>query len=348
MTATHWSQPRTLRLGERVSLRIAPRPVVVSSLMIALLLALFVFALARGSTQLDPVEVIKALFRHGTRRSEYAVHEVRLPRATLAIVCGAALGISGALFQSVTGNPLASPDVIGMQGGAATGALLQILVLGASGTAVVAGALTGGILAALIVLAIVPLRQAGGYRFILVGIAVAALFTAVNDYLVTRSDLTSAIAAALWQTGSLNNATWSRVIPAAVALAVLLPVALWVSSGLRILALGDDLAAAVGARVTTIRLVALAVGIVLAATATAGSGPLLFVALAAGQIGRRLVGRAAPTIVAAGLVGAALTLGADLVAQRIIDPGGLPVGILTGILGGIYLSVLLAMQWRRA
>lgn len=332
----------------RVSLRLHARSLIAGTAAGALVTALFVVALATGGFVIAVPAVLRALVGAGTPAQEFVVTTLRLPRAVLGLTAGAALGIGGALFQGVTRNPLASPDVIGLQSGATTGALLQLVVFGGGTSAVSLGALAGAAGAVLLVTALVPLRQAGGARFVLVGIAVAALFAAVNEVLLTRTDLTTAMAALIWQTGSLNGAGWAEVWPVALALALLLPAALWAGAGLRTLALGEDIARSLGAPVTAVRLTALAAAVGLSATATAGAGPLLFVALAAGQIAQRLTGRPGPAILTAGAVGALLTLTADLSAQRLFGAAGLPAGVVTGALGGVYLATLLARQRRSA
>lgn len=338
--------PRHLTLlGGQVSVLLHRRSLLVGLALFALLLATFLVALSIGGSQVPLDLVVRTLLGGGSRNSDFAVLRIRLPRAVLAVATGAALGIAGSLFQGVTRNPLASPDVVGVQAGAATGALTQIIVFGASGGAVVAGAFVGGVLAIAVVLLVIPLRQAGGFRFILVGIAIAALCNGLNEFLTTRTDLTAALEAAIWQTGSLNNAKWPEGIPVFIALVVLVPVAVWVASGLRTVALGDDLAAALGVPVTTVRLVALSVAVLLTVSATAGAGPMLFVALAAGQIAGRLLGRPGPSIAGAAMVGAVLVLVSDLVAARAF-PEALPAGIVTGVLGGVYLAFLLARLWR--
>lgn len=333
-------------VGGRVRLRIHLRAVTVGALSVVIVLVLFVVALTTGSFRVPVLDVVKSLLGTADPGISFVVNDLRLPRAALAIVAGGALGVAGALFQAVTRNALASPDVVGVQAGASTGALVQIIVIGGSGASIVGGALIGAVVAVAVVLLVVPLRQAGGVRFVLVGIAVAALAAAVNEYLSTRTDLASALAAALWQTGSLSGATPARVWPALVALVVLLPISVRIAAGLRVLALGDDLAAALGVRVTAVRLAAVGTAVGLTAAATAGAGPLLFVALAAPQIADRLVGRPGPSVVVAALTGAVLAQAADLVAQHVAGPNGLPAGVVTGVIGGIYLAVLLP-RWGR-
>ena len=329
----------------RVSLLVHRRPVVVGVGLFVALVVLYFIAIAFGGYALPLGQVVRSVLGVGDGGADFIVQRLRLPRATLAVAAGAALGIAGSLFQSVTRNPLASPDVIGVQAGATTGALTQIIVVGASGGAVVLGAFVGGIFAVAMVLAVVPLRQAGGFRFVLVGIAVAALCNGLNEFLVSRTSLTSALKSAIWQTGSLNNARWEQGYPVYIALVVLVPVAVWVAASLRTVALGDDLAAALGVRVVRVRLVALGVAVLLTVSATAGAGPMLFVALAAGQIAQRMLARPGPSILAAAMVGGILVLGSDLIAARAF-PIQMPAGVVTGVLGGVYLAALLGRLWR--
>jgi iron complex transport system permease protein len=230
---------------------------------------------------------------------------------------------------------LGSPDIVGFDTGAATGALLVLLVW--HGSAVAAGAVAGGVGTALAVYLLAMRRGVRGHRLILVGIGIAAMLSSVNAFLLTRADVTDAQSAATWLTGSLNGREWTDIRPILVALPILLPLALWLGRDLRMLELGDDTARALGVGAERTRLAAIVVGVGMTAVATACAGPVTFVALAAPQIGRRLTTSTGPTVLPAALTGAALLAGADLAARRLL----LPVGVLTGVLGGVYLAFLL-------
>jgi iron complex transport system permease protein len=338
--------PRGLRGPGRIAVRVAARAALVLLALLAGALGLAAYALSTGDYRIPVGDVLRALAGRGRPADEFVVLSLRLPRVLTALLVGAAFGVGGALFQSVARNPLASPDLIGFDAGAATGALLVLLVAHGSSAQVAGGAAAAGVATALLVYLLAMKHGVQGDRLILVGIGLAAVLTAANDYLLTRATVTDARTAAVWLTGSLNARGWEHVRPAAVTLAVLLPLALWLGRGLRMLELGDDLARALGVHCERTRLAALVVGVGLAAVATASAGPVAFVALAAPQIARRLTGAAGPNAAAAALAGAVLLVGADLAAQRAFAPTQLPVGVVTAAFGGLYLAGLLAGRWR--
>ena len=186
----------------------------------------------------------------------------------------------------------------------------------------------------------------GGTRLVLVGIGVAAMLGGVNDYLMTRANISDAAQAAVWITGSLDGSTWSSVVLLAVASAILMPCVILTSRALRILEMGDDLAIGLGIPAERLRLFALAGAVVLAATAASQTGPVAFVALCAPHVARKLTRATGPNLVPSLLVGAVLLVGADWLARYGIPDRELPVGAVTGLLGGGYLAYLLAQQRR--
>ena len=339
---------RTLRLGESVSLRIHRRSVAVGSIMLVVVLALAIFAIGTGEFDIPPATVISTLLGGGDRGSEFIINEVRLPRVLCALLVGGALGVSGALFQSLTRNPLGSPDIVGFPQGAAVGALIVITVIGGSSLGVTIGALVGGATTALAVYVLAFKRgSTSGYRLILVGIAISYLLISITDYLLARARIEEAQEATRWLLGSLNGRTWDDFIPLAISLAVLLPLAIPAGRALRALELGDDSAHALGLRVERSRLALIGLAVGLVSTTTVAVGPIGFVALTAPQIARRLMRTAGLPLVCSALTGAALTLAADIAGQRLLPDRALPVGVMTGAFGGLYLVWLLTSEWRK-
>jgi iron complex transport system permease protein len=328
---------------------IAPRQnLAVPAAMALALVVLFVVSLGSGEVSISPPEVVRALFGGGDHATRFLIDELRLPRAVTAALVGGALGASGAIFQSVTRNPLGSPDVLGFLQGASVGAVLEIVLFDGGTAAVAVAAVLGGLAAALTVY-VLAYREGGArdYRLILVGIGIAAMLVAITHYLLSRTTLEEASAAQIWLVGSLDGRSWDDVVPAALALAVLLPAALGLGRAMRTLELGDDAATALGVAPERMRVAAMAVGVGLCAIGTAAAGPIVFVALAAPQITRRLTRASGPGIGCAALGGATLLVGADLLGRLLFPSRELPVGIVTGVLGGLYLLALLAREWRR-
>lgn len=334
--------------GGRVSIRIRPRSVWVVGALVLFTAVLAVIAITLGEYPIPAGDVLGVFTGHGSASVERIVLEWRAPRIVLAIVSGVALALSGAIFQSLTRNPLGSPDILGFANGAYTGALIVMLVLGGNYVAVSIGAFTGGIVTAAIVYFLSIRNGVNGFRLIVIGIAVSAFLVAFNGWLLISTDVNSALSAANWGAGSLDLSTWADVLPVLVAVTVLVPVLARWGRRLAILELGDDAAIGLGVRAEPTRLVLLVVGVALVAVVTAATGPIAFVALAAPQIARRLTKSPGVALVPAAALGAALMLASDVIAQRVIAPTQLPVGIITVVIGGIYLVALLAARSRKA
>lgn len=331
---------------ETVSLRVAPRTLTVCAGLVVALIGLSIVTLTTGEFELSVGQVLQALVGQGKGGSEFIVNTLRMPRLLTAVLVGVALALSGAILQSLSGNSLGSPDIIGFTNGSATGALVAILAIGGGMVQIAMGALVGGIVAALAIYLLAFRGGVQGFRFVLIGIGINALALAVNSYLVTRATLYDALAAQAWLVGSMNDRGWEHVIALGVALVVLVPLALYHGRRLSMLALGDDTAAALGIGVQGSRRMLIVVSVLLATGATAAAGPIWFVALAAPQLARRLTRGVGPLLVTSALFGALLLVGGDLAVQRLFPVSQLPVGVATGCLGGLYLIWLLAAEWR--
>jgi len=330
----------------RIAVRLEWRSVIVCVVLALTIAFMAVLALMTGSYDLGPGQVVSALTGGETGLVHDIVVDWRLPRVVAALVFGAALGVSGAVFQSMLRNPLADPSIIGFSQGSYTGALIVILVVNGTYWQLVGGALLGGMATALAVYVLAYRRGVQGFRLIIVGIGVSAMLESLNTWLILKADLEAAMSAAAWGAGTLNGVSWDRVVIGGACIAVLLLLAAVLSRPMRQMELGDDAAASQGVRVAPARLGLIVVGVALTATVTAASGPIVFISLVAPQIARRLARTAGITLAPAALVGALLCLAADYIAQH-IAPVPLPVGIITVMLGGGYLGWLLFTEARR-
>lgn len=315
----------------------------VLAVLLGLAVALSLGALVAGDYPLSPGQVLGALVGADDPAARFIVVELRLPRLLLGVLVGAAFGLAGALFQSVLRNPLASPDIIGISQGASAGAVAALLLGGLSGAAVSASALAGGSLVGVLLYAVAWRGGMTGHRFVLSGIGVAYVCAAVVGYLLTRSEVNQAQVALRWMAGSLAQAEWALVQVLAAALAVLAPLVAVVARRLDLLLLGDDQAGSLGLRPEVVRAGVVALGVALACAATAAAGPVAFVAFVAAPVARRLLRDGSLALVESALVGVLLVVGADLIAQHLL-PGDLavPVGVVTGAVGGPYLIWLMA------
>ncbi len=322
------------------------RTVVVSLGLVLGCLVTFAVSLSAGDFAIPPFDVLPALVGRGTPDADFIVGTLRLPRAVTAVGVGVAFGLSGAIFQSLARNPLASPDIIGVTAGASTSAVLVIVAGSALGVSTGAlslplAAFAGGLLSTTAVYLLAYRNGLSAYRLVLVGIGVAAMLTSTTSFLLTRADISDVQRALVWLTGSLNGRGWDEVVPLAVSLVVLVPAVLLLARPLRALQLGDDTARGIGVPVERSRAALIVVAVGCASVATATAGPVAFVAFVSAPIARRLV-RAPLTLVPAALVGALLVLASDLLARTVFSPTELPVGIVTGLVGAPYLLWLLA------
>jgi iron complex transport system permease protein len=327
----------------QVRARLRRRTAVVSTVLAVTLLGLFLTALVLGDFPLTLGQLVDSLTGRGTRASDFIVYELRLPRAVSALAVGACFGLSGAIFQSMMRNPLASPDIIGITSGAGASAVVAILLLGLSGFAVSAISFVGALATALLIYLLAWRQGVAGYRLILVGIGIAAMMGAIIDYLMTRASVWDAQVALQWLTGSLNGVSGTTMRTLLVLMVVFVPLTLWAGRALAGLQLGDDTASGLGVRVDRSRLLLVVLGVGLAAIATAAAGPIGFVAFVSGPIARRLTHGTGIALVPAALVGALVVLAADLVGQHLL-PVQLPVGILTACIGAPYLLYLLVVS----
>ncbi len=344
--ALHVGPRRLLLAVGPLRMPVRVRSLVVAGATLASILILLVVSLGLGSFPLAPDRVVQVLLGGGEEIERTVVMQWRLPRALAAVVVGVLLAVAGALFQTVTRNPLASPDMLGLSNGAFTGMLLALLFVSSSLAARTTGALVGGLGAALVIWLLAARGGVQGFRLIIVGIGVAAMLASLNTWMLLQIELETAMFASAWGAGSLNGVTADAVASALLWAAPFLLGAAVLSPRLRQLDLGDDVAAATGSRPSTVRTVALLIGVVLVAAATTVAGPVAFVALAAPQIARLLARTPHLSLVLSALVGALVVLASDVVAQHVL-PAVLPVGVVTVSVGGAYLVLMIIWEIRR-
>lgn len=337
---------RAVRTGKGLSFRVDVRALVVIVVLAAVAAGAAIVLIGSGDYAMTPGEVVSTLFGHGTFQQEFIVTDLRLPRVLVGLLVGAALGVGGAVFQTVSRNPLGSPDVLGFGQGATVGALMVIILSQGGAAAVAGGAVVGGLVTGVVVYLLAWKRGMHGYRLVLVGIGSAAMLTAAAQYLITKANLVDATRAVVWTAGSLDGRDWAQVWPLLVVCGLLIPLVLGHGRALRMMEMGDDAAYALGVRVERTRLVLMGCAVLLVAVATAAAGPITFVSLSAPQLARRLTRSPGPNLAPAAFMGAALLLVADWIAMDAFGDRQLPVGVVTGVLGGCYLLWLLVSERR--
>ncbi|OLL73494.1 ABC-type Fe3+-siderophore transport system, permease 2 component [Pseudonocardia sp. Ae168_Ps1] len=327
--------------------RIALRSALVCSALVLLCVVVTGLALSLGEIVYSPGEVLAALTGHASGPAELFVVGWRLPRAAAAVVFGAMLGVAGALFQTITRNPLGSPDIIGFTAGSSLAGTAAIVLIGSGFAVVAAGALLGGLVVAAAMVLLSRGGGAAGFRLVIAGIALNAMLVSTESWLVLAADLDAALAAALWGAGTLNGADFAYIGAPMLfgVIAILLTVVL-LGRRLDLLDMGDDTGTTLGGRPARTRLYAIGVGVLLVALVTAAAGPIALVALAAPHIGRRLAGSTGNALIPAACAGALLLAAADLAAQHLVPGQSYPVGVVTVVGGGLYLMTLIIRENR--
>ena len=314
-------------------------------------LASFTLGIVAGSSRMGVTDVWATLLGAGSRTFEFIVFELRLPRVAAAIGVGLCLGLAGALTQTFSRNPLATPDILGVTSGASAGAVTAILIGGGGyavggsllGLSIPVVATIGGLLAAAVVYGLSWRQGVDSFRLILIGIGVTAILGGVIDFLLVRAQIRQVSAATQWMVGSLNGVSWTAVWPMLIVIAAVVPFALSQSAALEINQLGDDFSTGLGVAVQRHRLLVILAAVVLTGAAVSAAGPVAFVAFVAPQVARRLARTARPPLLASALVGAALVLLADVTARAAFGTE-VPVGIITAIIGAPYLIWLITRR----
>ncbi|MFE0192440.1 FecCD family ABC transporter permease [Streptomyces sp. NPDC059008] len=312
------------------------RSALAAALLVPLLLVLIALAVMASSTGMSPAQTLSGLLGTGDPGSVMIVRDFRLPRVLVGLMVGAALGVSGCLTQTLAGNRLATPDLLGVNEGATAA-----VVASAAGSATgMVGDWWLGPLGAVAAAALVVLCAGGaghrGYRVLVVGIGVSTFIGAVGDLVMSRQNDNTAGGVFLWAVGSLNGRDGSVGTPLLIALLFLLPLSLAAGYRLQLLRFDDDMAASIGVDLRRLRAAALALAVALAGIAVGVGGPIAFVALAAPVLAQRLSGPTRVPVLGSALTGAALIVAADALG-RVAAPVELPVGVVTSVLGGPFL-----------
>lgn len=336
----------TLRLGQRIELPFRLRTVLLGGLLVALLLVVSVATLSMGKLGIPATELPRSLFVERDGKAAFVLDFLRGPRLVVALGAGAALGISGALFQSVTRNPLGSPDVVGVSAGAGAGAAYFGLFVPGSASIALGSVIGAGVAVGLVAVS-TGTGLSNPMRMVLAGIGVSAMAMAFTQYVVYVVARDKATMLSAYLNGSLNARGWDHAQTIWVVLALCaVPLAL-ITIPLGLTEMGDEVAASLGVHSGSVRRSAVLLSVLLAGGAVAVAGPIAFIALTAPHITRRLARSATPLLLLSGAMGALLLTTADLATQQAPWFEGLPVGILTLAIGGAYLGALLIAEWRK-
>lgn len=330
-----------LPLSFRLNRQVPPLLGILGSLIIVTL----IFSVSSGEYPVPPLEVVKTLLTLENQNSDYQfiVTVLRLPRALVALLVGIALGVAGSITQGILRNPLASPDIIGINEGAALAAVTLIVALpNISGSWLPVAAFVGGITISLLIYGLAWKQGSSSIRLVLVGIGFSLLTGAVTDILITFGNIHAVSQALVWLAGSVYGRSWPEVRVLLLWLTFFLPFAFFMARDLNALNLGDDIARGIGTPLEWRRGFLLMTSVVLAGVAVATAGTVGFVGFVAPHIARRLIGSTYEgLLLTAGLVGGLLVVMADLIGRSLFAPIELPCGLITSILGAPYFLYLL-------
>ena len=323
--------------------RINPRvPAVLAGLGLAIT-AVITINMMMGEYPIPPIDVWKTVFGVGTGEYDFVVQTLRLPRNLVAVLVGAALGLSGAILQGLARNPLASPGVVGITGGANLAAVAIITLFPSSPLWALPAAAFGGALAAAVVTYLLAWKDGTSpIRLVLVGIGIASITAALTTLIITHARILVVSQAMVWMTGSVYARSWEHLRPLAPWLLLFVPLALALARHLDALQLGDEVARGLGSRVEANRAVLILTSVALAGAAVATAGAIGFVGLMAPHIARRLVGPTSASLLpTAALVGALLVTFADMLGRTVFAPIEIPAGVITALVGAPYFIYLL-------
>jgi ABC-type Fe3+-siderophore transport system permease subunit len=313
---------------------------------LTVLLGLLVASMMIGSTAIAPTVVWDALFHPSNDIDQFAIRDFRLPRTVVGLVVGMALGVSGALIQALTRNPLADPDILGLNAGASFAVTVAVGLLGVRDIqSYMWFAFAGALIVTLLVLALGSTRRGQSpVMMVLAGVCVGAVLRGAGSALeLTNPDAFDAIRS--WNAGSIVSRPLDLLWPTLPFFAIALLLAFAVSGPLNAMALGDELAVAQGVRLARSRILAIIALTLLAGGATAIAGPIGFVGLMVPHVARWIVGPDQRWIFAySALLGPILLLASDILGRVVMRPGEIPVGIVTAFVGAPVLIALVRQK----
>ncbi|TCT22373.1 iron complex transport system permease protein [Melghiribacillus thermohalophilus] len=327
-----------------ISLQLQKKFLYVLFLLVLFSSFVIVLSLSVGSSLISPLEVIKYLFGYGSGEHDFTLYTLRMPRVFLGFLVGAALGVSGLILQGIIRNPLASPDIIGITGGASVGAIIfMIYFMGTfSLNWLPLAAITGAAIVSIFIYALSWKKGVTPIRLVLIGIGVAAAMNAIVTIMIVISETAVTTKAYLWLTGSLYGGNWEDVILMLPWMIMFIPLTLLFSRAVNANELGDEMATGLGVRVQWTRLSLLLISVALAGSAVAFAGGIGFVGLIAPHIARMMAGRMFGGLVfISALIGGSMVVLADVVARTAFLPLDIPAGVFTSGIGAPFFIYLL-------
>ncbi|WP_370018936.1 FecCD family ABC transporter permease [Peribacillus frigoritolerans] len=324
------------------------RAYTVTMVFILMSIVAVLISLNTGTLRISPLKVIQTLFGYGDFKSSTVLFDYRMPRILITMLAGVGLGISGAILQGLSRNPLADPGILGLHAGASFGLIIFVTYFHSleekASILIPLFTFSGGVLTAFLIVLLAFDRYKGilPIRLILIGIAISAGFSAITLFLSLRLDEETYSFASRWLVGNVWGRDWIHVIALFPWILILAPYAWFQSNTLNALSLGDDVAAGLGASVQKQRLLMLVAAVGLSCASVAMAGGIGFIGLVAPHLARRLVGPMYQHFLpVAGLIGLIILVLADTIGRSIFQPNAIPAGIVVAAIGAPYFLYLL-------
>lgn len=329
--------PISFKINRRV-------PLVLLGLAVATLLV-GIWSVGYGEYPIAAGDIVKTLLGLPTSdpNDAFVINTLRLPRVIVAFLVGAGLAIAGTILQGLTRNPLASPEIVGVQAGAGLAAVASIVLFPSLPVFMLPiAAFAGAFIAALLVYGLAWERGSAPIRLILVGVGVGAIASALTSLLITFGNIQDVSQALVWLAGSVYGRTWEHVQALLPWLGVFIPLSLLCARDLNTLNLGDGVARGLGVPIEWQRGLLLITCVALSGASVATAGTIGFVGLMSPHLARQLVGPAHEGLLpTAALVGGLIVALADFLGRSLFAPIELPCGVITAIVGAPYFLYLL-------
>ncbi|TDO86431.1 iron complex transport system permease protein [Halanaerobium saccharolyticum] len=324
--------------------KIISKELLVILTMLALTLLIFILSLSSGSSYISPAAVVKHFLQLDQGEYNFTINILRLPRTLMAFLVGAALSVSGLILQANIKNPLASPDIIGITGGASAGAIIYLSFF--SSKFGIAGlpfaAIAGAAVISFLIYFLAWQKGVTSIRLVLIGIGIAAAVDALVTMIIVFSPISTTVQSYVWLTGSIYGTNWDELFQFLPWVAVFIPLAFAFYKSLNLLALGDKVAASLGLNIQLNRFLLMTISVALAGSAVAYAGGVSFIGLIAPHMARRISGKSySNLIIISALTGGMIMMAADLIARTAFLPLDLPAGVFVSGIGAPFFIYLL-------
>lgn len=344
------SHYKSIRLfKDKISLLADKRAVAVVVWLLLTAAIVFIISTGSGEMKISPLSVLQVFFGGGTEMEQLVVQSFRLPRIIVAFMVGAGLAVAGGLLQGMIRNPLASPDILGITGGAAVAVVGFLAVFSNESNALTVSikwlpvaAFAGAAVVSLLVYTLAWKNGVSPIRLVLIGIGLSALMQALTTLMMIMGPIYRASQANIWITGTVHGSTWSNVYTLVPWTLIFILLAFILARSVNLQELGDDIATGVGGQVQRQRFGLLLISTALIGSSVAFAGGIGFVGLMAPHMARRLVGSAFGALLpVSALIGGILVMVADLIGRTVFSPLEVPAGVFTAAIGAPYFIYLL-------